>query len=94
MIYPLRATGQLGPILKQLRQAKKWTQGDLGNQVGLSQERISAIERNPESVSLDRMLSIMLALDAQLEVATSDVTTGQTHDIPAKRTSRAAKESW
>jgi HTH-type transcriptional regulator/antitoxin HipB len=93
MIHPIRATGQLGPILKQLRQARKWTQGELGSRVGLSQERISAIEKNPESVSLDRLLSIMLALDARLEVVTADATQEQTQRGTSK-SGRTTKESW
>jgi HTH-type transcriptional regulator/antitoxin HipB len=93
MNYPIRATGQLGPILRQLRQARKWTQGDLGSQVGLSQERISAIEKNPESVSLDRLLTIMLALDAQLEIVTTEAAQEQARH-GASKSSRSTKESW
>ena len=64
----IRAGGQLGPALKALRQAHGWSQTELGRRVGLSQERISTIERQPERVTLGQLLTVLMALDAQLRV--------------------------
>lgn len=60
--------GQLGPVLKQLRRAKGWSQLELGQQLGLSQERISAIENHPERVTLDQVLTVLMVLDAEIHV--------------------------
>ena len=57
----VRAAGQLGPVLKSLRQARGWSQTELGRQVGLSQERISSIERHPERVTLGQLLTLLMA---------------------------------
>lgn len=65
---PVRAAGQLGPALKALRQAHGWSQTELGRRVGLSQERISTIERQPERVTVGQLLTVLMALDAQLRV--------------------------
>lgn len=65
---PVRAAGQLGPALKALRQAQGWSQTELGRRVGLSQERISAIERQPERVTVGQLLTVLMALDAQLRI--------------------------
>ena len=65
---PVRASGQLGPVLKALRQARGWSQTELGRQVGLSQERISTIERHPERVTVGQLLTLLMALQAQLRV--------------------------
>ena len=65
---PVRASGQLGPVLKALRQAQGWSQTELGRQVGLSQERISTIERHPERVTVGQLLTVLMALQAQLRV--------------------------
>ncbi|HEX6242596.1 MAG TPA: helix-turn-helix domain-containing protein [Polyangiales bacterium] len=65
---PVRAAGQLGPVLKSLRQARGWSQTELGRQVGLSQERISSIERHPERVTVGQLLTLLMALQAQLRV--------------------------
>jgi HTH-type transcriptional regulator / antitoxin HipB len=93
MIHAIRATGQLGPVLKQLRLDKNWTQGELGQRVGLSQERISAIEKHPEAVSLDRLLNIMMALDAQFLIATADSPNSEFAEW-LKAARPTGKETW
>jgi HTH-type transcriptional regulator/antitoxin HipB len=65
---PVRAAGQLGPALKALRQAHGWSQTDLARRIGLSQERISTIERQPERVTVGQLLTVLMALDAQFRV--------------------------
>lgn len=68
MTTPIRTTGQLGPVLRSLRKARGWSQAELGRRVGLSQERISAIESRPEKVNLDTLLTLAMALDAELSI--------------------------
>ena len=68
MADTIRTTGQLGPILKRLRKARGWSQLELGKKIGLSQERISVIENHPERVSIDQLLTLLMALDAELQV--------------------------
>ena len=64
----IRAGGQLGPALRALREGRGWSQTELGRRVGLSQERISTIERQPERVTVGQLLTVLMALDAQLRV--------------------------
>jgi HTH-type transcriptional regulator/antitoxin HipB len=59
----------MGPELKSLRNAKGWSQQELGRRIGLSQERIAAIENHPERVALDQILSLLMALDAEIQIA-------------------------
>lgn len=66
MTSNVRTSGQMGPVLKQLRKAKGWSQLELGKRIGLSQERISAIETHPERVTLDQLLTLMMTLDAEI----------------------------
>ena len=61
-------SGQLGPTLQALRKAKGWSQAALGEQVGLSQKRISAIERAPESIAVDQLLTLLMALGAEMQI--------------------------
>lgn len=68
---PIRTTGQLGPCLKSLRRARGWSQEQLGNRIGLSQERIAKIENAPEKVRFDALLTLMMALGAEFHVADS-----------------------
>lgn len=65
---PIAASGQLGPVLQQLRKARGWSQAELGKKIGLSQERISRIERAPEKVTFDQLLTVLMALHAELRV--------------------------
>lgn len=68
MRTPIRTSGQLGPVLRSLRKARGWSQAELGRRVGLSQERISAIESRPEKVNLDTLMTLAMALDAELSI--------------------------
>jgi HTH-type transcriptional regulator/antitoxin HipB len=75
MHIPIRKNGELGPLLKRLRKEKKWSQTELGRRVGLSQERISIIESRPENVTLDNLLTLLMALDVQLAVEDKGLST-------------------
>ncbi|SNS73026.1 HTH-type transcriptional regulator / antitoxin HipB [Noviherbaspirillum humi] len=64
----IKTSGQLGPLLKQLRVEKGLSQAALGAKIGLSQERISRIEGRPESITVDQLLTVLMALDAAFSV--------------------------
>jgi HTH-type transcriptional regulator/antitoxin HipB len=69
MTTAIRAGGQLGPALRALREERGWSQTELGRRVGLSQERISTIERQPERITIGQLLTVLMALDGELLVA-------------------------
>jgi len=66
MPTPIRTSGQLGPALCALRRLRGWSQTELGRRVGLSQERISSIERQPERITVSQLLTVLMALDGEL----------------------------
>lgn len=68
MNHAIRTAGQLGPVLHALRQSRGWSQAALGERLGLSQERVSAIERHPERITVQQLLTVLMALDAQVAV--------------------------
>jgi HTH-type transcriptional regulator/antitoxin HipB len=74
--------GQIGAVLIKLRRQHGLSQQALGDKIGLSQERISRIERHPEKVTVDQLLTVLMALDAGLLVASR----------PGKNT--LPKEEW
>lgn len=88
MKSPVRTSGQMGPALKQLRKAKGWSQATLGQKLGLSQERVSTIENHPERVTLDQLLTVLMALDGELMVGSRGALTAT-----AQRGSKAG-EGW
>ncbi len=65
----VNTTSQLGHVLKSIRWKQKLSQEQLGKRVGLSQERISAIENHPERVTVDQLFTILMALSAEMLVA-------------------------
>jgi HTH-type transcriptional regulator/antitoxin HipB len=70
-------SGQLGPVLKQLRIQQGYSQVGLGEKIGLSQERISKIENHPERCRLDQILTVLMALDAVMSVTPRTASSGQ-----------------
>jgi len=70
MPIAIRSGGQLGPALQALRKARGWSQTELGRRVGLSQERISSIERQPERITVGQLLTVLMALDGELRLDT------------------------
>ena len=75
---PITTTGQLAPLLQRLRKNQGLSQAGLGQKLGLSQERIYRIERFPEKVTLDQLLTVLMALDAELQVAPRHALSGKT----------------
>lgn len=76
MFNNVRTSGQLGPLLKQLRLNNGWSQVQLGKKIGLSQERISVIEAHPERVTVNQLLTVLMALGAELQIVQKD------HSVP------------
>jgi HTH-type transcriptional regulator/antitoxin HipB len=70
-------SGQLGPVLKQLRIQQGYSQTELGEKLGLSQERISKIETHPEKCRLDQILTVLMALNAVMSVTPAQETRAQ-----------------
>ncbi len=66
MDHPLQLASQLARHLKSLRKSRGLTQAQLGALIGVGQVRVAAIEKNPAAVSLDQLLKLLAALNAQL----------------------------
>lgn len=93
MATPITTTGQLGPLLQRLRKNQGLSQAGLGQKLGLSQERISRIERFPEKVILDQLLTVLMALDAELQVVPRQTLSGKTARATKTRSDLTA-ENW
>ncbi len=95
MADTIRTSGQLGPILKRLRKAKGWSQLELGKKIGLSQERISVIENHPERVSIDQLLTVLMTLDAELQVEQrSQISADASPLLASAPHSTTSQDSW
>ena len=62
MKHLLLSALQLGQLLKSARQRMNLNQRELGARVGLSQARISQMEREPHTIAVDQLLTLMSVL--------------------------------
>lgn len=54
--FPLLTAVQLGQMLKSARKSRALSQAAVGARLGLSQKRVSALELDPGSISVDQLL--------------------------------------
>jgi HTH-type transcriptional regulator/antitoxin HipB len=72
MSFLIQTPTQLAVHLRALRNAKGWSQEQLGVKLGLSQARIARIEKDPLSVSVGQLLKVLSAMDAKMSVIVSE----------------------
>jgi HTH-type transcriptional regulator/antitoxin HipB len=77
MRNPLITTTQLGRLLVSARKAKNFTQIDLAANVGLSQARISQIEKQPETITTQQLLLLTSVLGLELFLEPRDITSSE-----------------
>lgn len=73
-IQPIVTALQLGVILRGVRKTHKLTQAQLAERLGLSQRRVSELEREPGTLSVDQLLAMCAQLGLQLSVQVRDKT--------------------
>lgn len=66
MDYTVRTVGQLEPMLKGFRKARKYSQASLAQRLGITQQALSALERDPENASFSRLLQVLAVLDVEI----------------------------
>ncbi len=64
--------GQLRTHLMAFRRAQRLTQADLATRLGVTKQRISAIEAAPERVTVGQFLTILRALKVDLTLAAQE----------------------
>jgi HTH-type transcriptional regulator/antitoxin HipB len=66
MDYPVKTIRQLQPILKAFRKVRGLTQGELAQELGVSQQALSSLESKPHRASFERLLAYLFALDVEI----------------------------
>ncbi|QNB09457.1 helix-turn-helix transcriptional regulator [Herbaspirillum frisingense] len=66
--HPLLTTSQLGQLLVSTRKRKKLTQAEVATRLGLSQNRISHLEHNPDEISAKQLFTWCAALELDLRL--------------------------
>jgi HTH-type transcriptional regulator/antitoxin HipB len=68
----LLTTPQLGQLLASTRKLHKLTQAAVAARVGLSQNRISHLEKHPDEISVKQLLSWCAVLGLELRLSERD----------------------
>lgn len=64
--YPVRTPEQLPALLKAFRKQARLTQSELALRLGVTQQTVSALERNANKVSADRLLQLLGILGVEM----------------------------
>ena len=66
---PVLTAASLGRILQSARKSRGLNQTEVAARLGLSQARLSALERAPGSISVDQLLAMCSSLGLELSIA-------------------------
>ncbi|MFG6432153.1 helix-turn-helix domain-containing protein [Roseateles sp. LYH14W] len=66
----LSVPSQVGLVLRAVRKSAKLSQKQLAAKLGLSQNRVSELETDPDSMRVDQLLAVMAVLGLELQVQT------------------------
>jgi HTH-type transcriptional regulator/antitoxin HipB len=70
--YLVRTSGQLPVLLRGFRKAAGLTQSDAAARLGVTQQTLSALERNADSVSAGRLMKLLSVLGVELVLRERD----------------------
>lgn len=74
--YTVRTPEQLPALLKAFRKQAGLTQGQLATRLGITQQTLSALERNANRVSADRLLQLLGILGVEMVLQPREHHTG------------------
>lgn len=77
----LSISDQVGTLLQAARKSARLSQTALASRLGISQSRVSAMELDPASISLEQLLAMCSALNLELVVQTKVHSTERRSDI-------------
>lgn len=83
--YPLLTAMQLGRLLQTARKARKLSQAQVGASLGLSQKRVSALELDAGSISVDQLLRWCAAVGLSLEIGAREEEAKPAESMPRGR---------
>jgi HTH-type transcriptional regulator / antitoxin HipB len=64
--FPIRTPEQLIPLFSAFRKRAGLSQSELARRIGVGQQTVSQLERNPNKATLERLLRALTALDVEL----------------------------
>ena len=74
--YSVHAAEQLPALLKAFRKSAGLTQGEVAARLGVTQQTLSALERNAQKVSVERLLHLLGILGVDMVLQEKPVSPG------------------
>lgn len=91
LIYKIRAPDQLSPIFAAFRKRHNLSQTQLAQRIGVTQQTVSQLERNPGKATVGRLLRALAAMEVEMVLQSK-------HDPAAPKPKPAgnasSKEVW
>ncbi|MNM69306.1 Antitoxin HipB [compost metagenome] len=72
--HAIRAAHQLGPLMRAFRKQAGLSQAQLAERLGISRQAITALEREPEAATFERLMRVwaVLGLEVSLQPRSRD----------------------
>ena len=67
-MHPISNPAQIGATLTGRRKHLKLSQTDVANRMGLSQNRISELEANPQTLTVEQLLALLNVLGLEMNL--------------------------
>jgi HTH-type transcriptional regulator / antitoxin HipB len=67
-MHPITSPTQIGATLTGRRKHLKLSQTDVANRMGLSQNRISELEANPQTLTVEQLLALLNVLGLEMSL--------------------------
>ena len=83
--FVVRTPGQLIPIFSAFRRRNGLSQAELARLIGVSQQTVSQLERNPDKATLERLLRAFAAMDVEIVVQSKGTAANSDGAVPAKK---------
>jgi HTH-type transcriptional regulator/antitoxin HipB len=66
---PIVTTSQIGALLAARRKHLQLSQADVAGRIGISQNRLSVLEKNPSTLTLKQLLAVLNVLGVEMTLA-------------------------
>lgn len=83
--FVVRTPGQLISIFSAFRKRNGLSQAELARLIGVSQQTVSQLERNPDRATLERLLRAFAAMDVEIVVQSKGASAKSDSIVPAKK---------
>jgi HTH-type transcriptional regulator/antitoxin HipB len=93
MNYPVSTAQQLSAVLRGMRKARRLTQAQAGQWLGVNQKRAARIENAPGVTSFDQISRLVSALGGRIVIEMQDAPPSKDADAQPKSKSKRSKPS-